>query len=747
VIALVPWLGVAGAFFDAGVAPDLAPATPEAQAAIDAGVVEALPASPEVPPAPFRDAGSPALGRLHGRVLAKGSRLPVPAAKIDPGAETTAQADLDGRFELTVACGPRSVVVRAPGFETMRFTHDACAGAAPLSLRLLPRRELPIYETVVVAQRGEPSVDIRGPDLTATPGSLGDPFRTLESLPGVATVAWPLPVYAIRGANPGNTGFFLDDVQVPALFHLLLGPSVIHPYFFDSLAFYPGGYPERYGRYVSGLVTAQTRAPVQDGVHGSADLRLYDAGALVSAPLPDHNGAVAAAFRYSYTGPLLSLLRNDLHLSYWDYQLRADRRVGAWRASLLLLGSSDDLSYPYQTYGYEQKREIALQFHRASLRASTNVAGGQLVTRLTAGADHSQMPIVQNYPISVDALSIMPRLAYQRASTYVDFEVGMDGQLQWLWPTSALGENGLSDLARQRTAVLLAGYVSGSIRAGSRLILTPGVRLDSYTIGGVNKMDLGPRLTARFPLDGLTWISASGGRFSQPPSLAVQIPGAENFGLALYGLQTSWQGSLGLGTKRLRGLEIEVTGYAQRYVLTDVRDPVLVMPDPLADDFLVRRDALAYGVEVMIRRPFTERLYGWLAYTLSTSQRALEGGVIGPSDWDQRHILNAVLGYRHGFYTFGARGHLNTGRPVLVRGAQAESFVRLPVFYQLDLRAERRILFDAFTLSLYLEVVNATATREVIELDNQATLQQPTGVAPERSYRIVLPSLGVRGEL
>ena len=738
-IALVLWLGVAVPVADAGVEADLAPASGETG---DVGAPEAVPLAQDSLPTQDPDAAT--FGRLRGRVVAKGARMPLPMAKIETGAKGVGETDREGYFDLPVACGPHPLAVRAPGFETLLFDFDACAGASPLLLRLVPRRELPVYETVVIAPREDPNMSLQGPDLTATPGSLGDPFRTIESLPGVATVAWPLPIYAIRGANPGNTGFFLDDLPMPALFHLALGPSVIHPYFFDSMAFYPGGYPARYGRYVSGLVAAQTRAPAQDRAHASADVRLYDAGALVSLPLPDGNGAVAAAFRYSYTGALLSLLRNDLHLSYWDYQIRADRRLGAWHLRLLFLGSGDDLSFQDSDEGV---REYLLQFHRASLRASTSVGEGQLVASVAGGTDHSKMPIVQNYPLSLGSYSLMPRLFYQRPTVHVDWELGVDGLLQWFQPVSALSENGASDFARKRTAVLLAGYTSASVRAGGRLTLTPSVRLDSYTIRGVNRVDLGPRLSARLQLDTLTWLTASGGRFSQPPSLAVQIPGAENFGLALYGLQTSWQGALGVGTKHVRGFEVEITGYVHRYVLTDLRDPVLVNPDPLADNFLIRREALSYGVEVMIRRPITERLYGWLAYTLSQNKRALEGGVIGPSDWDQRHILNAVLGYRYEFYTLGARGHLNTGRPVLVSGEQAESFVRLPAFYQLDLRLERRILFDVFALDLYVEVVNATATREVFQLQGQSTIAQPSGVvASGRSYRIVLPSLGVHGE-
>ena len=710
---------------------------------VDAGNAEvfALDAAPD---APSHGAGvRTAAGRLHGRVLAKGSRGPVSAAKIVAmrvdGSALAGEAGDDGSFDLPIPCGPSALTVRAPGFDPLVLEHDACATSAPLVLRLVPRPNLPVYETVVVAARDEPSVALRGPELVTTPGSLGDPFRTIESLPGVATVAWPAPIYAIRGSNPGNTGYFLDDVQVPLLFHLALGPSVIHPAFFDSMAFYPGGYPVRYGRYAAGIVTSQTRAPAEDRVHAAAEVRLYDAGGMLSTPWPDGNGGVAAAFRYSYTGALLSLLRNDLRLNYWDYQLRADRRVRGWALSLLLFGSGDDLAYRLNPG--DPEREYLLRFHRASLRASRSVGQGRLSASLAVGADHSTAPIVQNFPITANATSIIPRASYLRKTARVDYEVGVDGQAQWLRPMAGAVEAGASDLARARTAVLWAGYTSASIRATERLSLTPGLRLDSYTISGVTKADLGPRLSARLVLDEKTWVTGSSGRFSQAPSLTVQIPAAENFGLALYGLQTAWQGSLGFGTRRVPGVEVEVTGYIQRYVLTDLRDPALINPDPLASDFLVRRDARSYGMEILIRRPASERLHGWISYTLSQSQRAL-GGVIGPSDWDQRHILNAVLGYRLGRYELGARGHLNTGRPVLVNGGQAETFVRLPTFYQLDLRAERRILFDTFTLNAYVELVNATLSREVYELD-----QQPSGELSQRSLRVVLPAIGIRGEL
>jgi len=674
------------------------------------------------------------------------------AAGVAASAETGAQ----GSFVLSLSCGTYELLVRAPGYEPLRAGFDPCTDNLSKPLRLSPRPDLPVYETVVVAPHDEPSVELHGNELVTMPGSLGDPFRTIESLPGVATVAWPAPIYAIRGSNPGNTGYFIDDLQVPVLFHLLLGPSVIHPALFASMAFYPGGYPVRYGRYVAGAVAAQTRAPPEDRVHAIAEARLYDAGALVTAPMPDGNGSVAAAFRYSFTSILLSLLRNDLRLSYWDYQVLAERRWRMFRLALTVMGSNDELLYRPDDFlaagddaaaealneQYQNQRYL-LRFHRVSLRATTSLGRGQLSLRIALGADSSTAPLAQVLPISLRSYSVLPRIAYQTGTSWADIEGGVDAQAQWFRPDSSVTEAGDSDLARKRLALLVAGYLSAVLRLGARLSLTPGVRLDSYTIHGATKLDLGPRLSARWLLEPKTYLVASGGRFSQPPSLAVQIPAAENFGLALYGLQTSWQAAVGVGTQRVPAVAIELTGYVQRYVLTDLRDPALVDPDPLASDFLIRRDARSYGLELMIRRSPRERLSGWLSYTLSQSQRAFGGGLIAPSDWDQRHILNLVAGYRLGRFRLGARLHYHSGRPVLVTGEQADAFVRLPAFYQVDVRVERRILFNSFTLGIYAEVVNATANRMVYRL----TRDPATGAMEEYGLRVFLPSIGVRGEI
>ena len=113
-----------------------------------------------------------------------------------------------------------------------------------------------------------------------------------------------------------------------------------------------------------------------------------------------------------------------------------------------------------------------------------------------------------------------------------------------------------------------------------------------------------------------------------------------------------------------------------------------------------------------------------------------------------------VTSYRLGRgYSIGGRVHYNSGRPFAVQTPGNSSQVeyrRLPAFYQLDLRADKRMVFDRFTLTAYVEIGNATLTPEVTALSTQFHADGTPvvdGSVQQLGYRIVLPSLGVRGEL
>jgi len=163
-------------------------------------------------------------------------------------------------------------------------------------------------------------------DVRQLPGAFGDPFRMIEALPGVTPIVSGIPFFFVRGAPPGNTGYFLDGVRVPLLFHLALGPGVIHPGLVDKVEFYPGGYPPRFGRFAGGIVAGETKSP-QPRAHGEANVRLFDAGALAEVPLFNGRVSALAGGRYSYTAALVQVFAPDTRVGYWDYQGRITARL------------------------------------------------------------------------------------------------------------------------------------------------------------------------------------------------------------------------------------------------------------------------------------------------------------------------------------------------------------------------------------------------------------------------------------
>ena len=146
---------------------------------------------------------------------------------------------------------------------------------------------------------------------------------------------------------------------------------------------------------------------------------------------------------------------------------------------------------------------------------------------------------------------------------------------------------------------------------------------------------------------------------------------------------------------------------------------------------------------MLARRPLTDRLYGWLSYTLSNNLRSFGGGAVGPSDWDQRHVFNLVAGYR-GAATRSAAAPTSTpdGPSSTSTSPAPSSSAYLPSTRSICGSIATSV-YDKFLLDVYAELVNATLSQQVTSLT-----QDSPGMPPrEDSFRVVLPSIGIHGEL
>src|SRR5205814_10180118 len=106
------------------------------------------------------------------------------------------------------------------------------------------------------------------------PGAFGDPFRAVDALPGVVPVLSGLPYIFVRGAPPAGTLYVYDDIPVPTLYHLGIGPAVMPPRMVGPVRLYSGVAPARYGRLTGGVVVGEGPEPPDGSTHAEAELRL-----------------------------------------------------------------------------------------------------------------------------------------------------------------------------------------------------------------------------------------------------------------------------------------------------------------------------------------------------------------------------------------------------------------------------------------------------------------------------------------
>ena len=89
-------------------------------------------------------------------------------------------------------------------------------GVRELGQKLKGRWQKPVQKTL---EQVEADFRAQYDELKKAPGTLGDPFRVIQTLPGVSSVVSLLPFPIVRGSSPSSTGFLLAEIA--AVDHLL----------------------------------------------------------------------------------------------------------------------------------------------------------------------------------------------------------------------------------------------------------------------------------------------------------------------------------------------------------------------------------------------------------------------------------------------------------------------------------------------------------------------------------------------
>lgn len=691
---------------------------------------------------------------VSGKAVAAKIRLKV--SFIDPGPEPAPSTATDGAAAGAVPNGG------AP----------SQASPAPAAPR---QPEVPLEVTVSGLKMQTPKRMTRA-EVRELPGAFGDAFRAIEAMPGVTPIASGLPYFFVRGAPPGNLGYFLDGLSLPSLYHAAVGPSVIHPAFIENVELYSGAYPARYGRFAGAVIAGTSRAPGHE-LRGEASVRLVDSGGFLEVPFGEGTGSVMLAGRYSYTAALVSLLVPEIEIGYWDYQARATyspterdtftlfsfgaydflsaedegvqetvydvtfhRLDATWRRSL----SSDSALLVGATLGWDQTGSgaddsLSLESRRVGARAMyTNQLGAHALLRAGGDIELSRFGIdiaedLDDDDDDDDADEFDPSLEELPFAglPIADFE------------QRPLTRESFTDLFGSRTDLLFGGWIDAVLDLGHGITITPGLRFDVYSSKNQPQLAPEPRLSARFQIHPRVSLVHDIGVAHQAPSFAIPVPGFS--GSAAEGLQRGVQTSAGVEWQATDATRVEFKLFQTG--LFAGSDPIGVYQldnaDLSVDSLTQRVTAHSYGAEVYVRRELTRRLGGFLSYTLSRSTRAI-GRLEGPSSVDRTHVVNLAAAYRLGdSWRTGARFVFYSGVPAEVAYPRAaESPPRAPAFHRLDVRIEKRWpLNDDGFWAVVAEVQNSTLRSETLERSCYFYGCESESIGP-----VTVPSLGVEAQ-
>lgn len=666
---------------------------------------------------------------------------------------------------------------------------SAPQGAAPA-----PAPEpAPVEEVTVRGKRHEiGQTTLSATDAREMPGAFGDPFRAIEALPGVTPTVSGLPYFFVRGSPPNNNGYFLDGVRVPALFHVGFGPGVIHPALLDRVDFFPGAPPARYGGFAGAVIAGQTRDPATTP-HGEANVRLVDAGALVESPFGDGRGSALVAGRYGYPGPVVGAF-SDVKLDYWDYQSRVTWRLGErGTVGVFAFGSHDYLAHR-ETSG-ETVEDFVSDFHRVDVRYDHALTDGRVRVAATVGYDSQG-----SAPTYITNTSGAVRLEIERKlSSTLRVRGGASARLDaygFKLGVPADPDEPVVPSSADPPPTNVTGGVHADViwRVAPRVEIVPGARADVFESSRANAAAgtarvsttvpaFDPRLAARVTLSpAVAWLSTVGVSHQYPALRVGALPAMVATGSGFpYGnarLQNVAQASQGIEVGLPADLVLTATGFLSGWSgLTDLTadciqlEPAFVarQPEGQPPPAIPYRcpanqpvNGRAYGLEVLLRRPLSKRLSGWLSYTLSRSTRTArfltsqgaETVATVASEFDRTHVLNAILAYDLGRrWRAGGRFVVYTGTPYSTLDGNVPvppyNAYRLPAFFRLDVRLEKRWrLGRNGSIAFIVEGQNVTLSKEVSGFGRDCIGKDtPEGYTTQCTQAtigpITIPSVGV----
>jgi hypothetical protein len=685
-------------------------------------------------------------GKITGTIVEARTGAPLPAVLVK--VQSTGQqsfSDADGRFEIVdVPAGPQTLLVSVVGYGLVRRDVTVSGtDAVDVTIPVNEGASTYVEEISVGASRfreAEPGVATQSVlgsrEILALRGLVADdPFRAVQVLPGVTTGDDFRAEFAVRGLGPGNIGISIDGVDSPLLFHTVRGVqdtgslALINSDILESASLLAGPHPQRLNSHLGSRLDFTTRDGSRERLTVRGMLSASAASTVLEGPFGGNkNASWMVSIRKSYIDWLLRQIDSttDTTFGFTDGQAKVTIDLSprqTLRASLIA--------------GRSVLRESEEPPDANTLDPATNTTLiGNLQWRFTPSAKLTTTQ--QLYYLDSDYRNQVYD-GRTREEGY-DHDLTWRGSAGWNPKSGHLIEFGgqAQSLTAKRidrrfqinSEQLLLNTTIDAWSAGgwaqyrwtpnTRFSITPGVRLEHWQLYDQTKAS--PWLLTEYELRPDTRVRFGAGIQHQSATIdhsLYTLPDTPLVPERAATIEASIEQRFGPAWR------VTLSGYHRgdddrlRLVNGDVQivgNRVVAPSNPHWENALT---GSTNGAEIVVERRSASGLNGWLSYSWNDSKVTdAARGETYAADFDQRHTVNAYVGYRWGGRTtLSARMRYGSNFPIVgYVGEDSGGYllttqrngIRLPEYARLDLRADRAFTYRKSRLTLFMEVVNVT---------------------------------------
>lgn len=709
-----------------------------------------------------------------------------------------------GYYSLTLPKGKYTVVVSFIGFQSIdtivnlneNKRLDFKLSADSKSLEEVVVTVDKKNENIISKEIGVEKIKTR--EIKKIPVLFGeqDVIKTLTLTPGVKTSSEGSGGMFVRGGNNSQNLVLLDEATVYNSNHLMGFFSTFNSDAIKDLKLYKGTAPSQYGGRVSSVMDVKMNEGNNQKYHVGGSIGLISAKANIEGPIVKDKGSFLITGRRTYADMFLKLSSdeslNNNQLYFYDFNAKANYKINQNNRIYLSGYLGRDYVNIQDMFGLDWGNITGTlrwnHIWNSKLFSNTSLIYSDYDYKVSImneeDDDFSLTSVIGNINLKHDfqySISNKSSLAF---GLYGRYNTITPGQVEFS------EDSDFKPIEIQEKYTFETGaYFGHDWKPSDKWNISYGVRLNAfYLLGAGDFYDYTDGIVSDTATFKSGEIVQSYYNIEPRLNMAYVLNQANSFKLSytrntqnLHLLQNSnsstptdiWISSTN-NVKPEIGDQISL-GYFRnfndnKYQFSsevyykwmqnqiDLKNGAELQANEFLEGELLFGDGRAYGLELMLRKK-TGRLSGWLSYTLSRTEKNIDG--INENNWypakqDATHDISVVGIYDlSNKWSLSATWVYNTGNAVTFPSGKYEvdgkvqfyyterNGYRMPAYHRLDLGATWNIKkTDKFESSLNFSIYNAYGRKNAYSIDFEEDKNDPTRTVAVKTYLFTyIPSI------